>query len=82
MKKNVAWQLFQNPMHFLMAFEVVEGFLAIKAAVHAFAGGGAKLAYQLRMIRFAARARNGFFGKQFVFAKLLLRIWRGNAKGF
>jgi hypothetical protein len=65
-----------------MAFKVVEGFFTVQAAVHAFAGGGAKLAYQLRMVRFAARARNGFFGKQFVFAKLLLRIWRGNAKGF
>jgi hypothetical protein len=33
-----------------VAFEVVKRFVARQAAVHAFAGGGAKLAYQFGMI--------------------------------
>ena len=65
-----------------MAFKVVKRFFAIEAAVHAFAGGGAKLADKFGMVRIAARTLHGFLLKHFGGAELLLRIGWRNAKAF
>ena len=65
-----------------MAFKMVEGFAALQAAVQAFAGRGAKAADQFGMKRIAARARHGFFGKEFGFAELLRWVGGRNAVGF
>ena len=60
-----------------MAFEVIKGFFAVKAAVYGFAGGGAKLAHQFGVVRVAAGALHGFLLEHLGGAKLLLRIgWR------
>ena len=61
---------------------MIESFLAIKTAVHAFTGGGAKLANKFGMVTVAARALHGFLLKHFGSAELLLGVGRRNAKSF
>ena len=65
-----------------MAFEIIERFFTIEAAVHGFAGGGGELRDQFRVIRIAMRALHRFFAKHFGGAKLLLGIGGRNAEGF
>ena len=65
-----------------MTLEIIKWLFAIKASVHGLAGGGAKLADQLCMKRMAAGTLNSFLPEHFGGAKLLLRIGRGDTKGF
>ncbi len=65
-----------------MAFKMIKGFAARQAAVHTFAGRGAKLAHQTGMVGMAVRALHDLLGKQSLVAKLLLRIGWCNAVGF
>jgi len=48
-----------------MAFEMVEGFFAIEAAVDGFAGSRTELADQFGVIRIAPRALDRFLLKHF-----------------
>ena len=65
----------------LMAFKMIKSFFTIEATVHAFAGGGGKLADKLGMVSVAARALYGFLLKHFGTAKLLLRVGRRDSEG-
>ena len=65
-----------------MAFEIIESFRAMKTAVHRFAGSGAELADQLRVIGMAAGTGNRFLLKHLLPAKLLFGIGRSDAVVF
>ena len=66
----------------LMAFEMIKGFQAVKAAVHRFAGSRTKLADDFSVIGVASGALNRLLLKHFFLAKLLFGIGRSDTKGF
>ena len=60
-----------------VALEIIEGFLAIQAAIHGFAGSGSKLADQLSMVRVTPWTGHCLLAEHFGCAKLLLGVrWR------
>lgn len=65
-----------------VTLEIIESFLAVKAAIHGLAGCGSKLADQFCVIGIAPRTCHCFLAKHFGCAKLLLWIRGCNAKGF
>ena len=65
-----------------MTLEIIKGFFTIKAAVHAFAGSGSKLAYKFGMVGMTAGALYGLFPKHFIRTELLFGIRGCNAVCF
>lgn len=65
-----------------MAFEMIERFFAIEAAIHGFASSGTKLANKFCVERITFWALNYFLLKHFRRTELLFWIWRCNAKRF
>ena len=65
-----------------MAFEMIEGFFAIEATIHGFAGSGTKLANKLCMERITSWTLNYFLLEHFRRTELLFWIWWCNAERF
>lgn len=65
-----------------MAFEIIEGFFAIEAAIHGLTGRGSELTDQFSMVRIASWTGHGFQLKHFFFAELLFRQRGCNAECF